>query len=256
MSFKPRTPDPERKKIHAYIATPAYDGRVLTDYAVSLAESTQLATMHGIQTTASVMGNGAFIELARNTFVQLFLKTDCTHLFFIDADLRWDAKAYVGLLVSDLPICAAIYPKREDPEKYPVHWMNNEDGTIKMAGSWIVCDRVPTGFLCIERSVIEAMVEEARVIKCKTDFSETQPFLFETYINENDAFVGEDFAFSEKYVKKYGRGIPVYPDFDFTHGGRWKGNFHNWLNKIADEAIADGTAEFVPAKDDDTSVAA
>lgn len=114
MAFKKRTQDP--KRIHAYVATPAYDGRVLTDYTISLAESVQFATLHGIQTTAAVMGNGAFIELARNTFLQLFLATDCTHLFFIDADLRWDAKAYAGMLTSGHPICAGIYPKRQDPE--------------------------------------------------------------------------------------------------------------------------------------------
>jgi hypothetical protein len=233
MAFKPRTT--EKKRIHAYIATPAYDGRVLTDYAISLAESAQLGVLNGIQTTAAVMGNGAFIELARNTFVQLFLKTDCTHLFFIDADIRWEARAYVGLLTSGRPICAGVYPKREDPEKYPCHWMHEEDGTIKMDGHWIMCDRVPTGFLCIERKVVEEMVADAKVIKCKTEIADTQPYLFETYVNADDDFVGEDFAFSEKYVRKYGAGIPVYPDFDFTHGVRWKGNMHNYLNRLADE---------------------
>lgn len=234
MAFKPRKT--ESKHIHAYVATPAYDGRVLTDYAISLAESIQYATQHGIQTTAAVMGNGAFIELARNTFVQLFLKTDCTHLFFIDADLRWPAKAYAGLLAADLPISAGVYPKRQDPHEFPCHWMNNADGTILLREHWVMCDRVPTGFLCIRRDVVEAMVAECETIRAKTEVSETQPYLFETYVNENKDFVGEDFAFCAKYVKKYGEGIPVFPDFDFTHGVRWKGNFHNYLNQLAEGA--------------------
>ncbi len=66
----------------AFIATPAYNGQVDTDYAVSLAETCQAATIADIGILANVMGNGAFIELARNTFVKLFLETDCTHLFF------------------------------------------------------------------------------------------------------------------------------------------------------------------------------
>jgi len=243
MAFKKRETTEPAKRIHAYVATPAYDGRVLTDYAISLAESIQHATLHGIQTTAAVMGNGAFIELARNTFVQLFLKTDCTHLFFIDADLRWEARAYSGLLASGLPICAGVYPKRQDPEEFPCHWMNNEDGTIQMAESWVVCDRVPTGFLCIERRIVEEMVKDCRMIGAKTEVSETQPYLFETYINERSDFVGEDFAFCAKYVEKYGRGIPVYPDFNFTHGVRWKGNMHEWLNKLAETAQAKQAAE-------------
>lgn len=234
MAFKKR--EPETKRIHAYVATPAYNGNVTTDYAISIAESIQFATLHGIQTTAAVMGNGAFIELARNTFVQLFLQTDCTHLFFIDADLRWSPKGYAGLLASGHPICAGIYPKRQDPEEYPCHWMNNPDGTLLVDEGWVMMDRVPTGFLCIERRVIEEMVADAKVIKCKTHIGETQPYLFETYVNENADFVGEDFAFCAKYVAKYGKGIHVYPDLDFTHDKWWSGNLHNWLNKMAETA--------------------
>lgn len=114
--------------------------------------------------------------------------------------------------------------------------MNNEDGTIMIDNGWIMCDRVPTGFLCIERKVIEEMVAEATTIKCKTHLGDTQPYVFETYVNENSDFVGEDFAFCAKYVKKYGKGIHVYPDLDFTHDKRWTGNLHNWLNKLAENA--------------------
>jgi hypothetical protein len=58
--------------------------------------------------------------------------------------------------------------------------------------------------------------------------------LFYTYINENKALVGEDFAFCEDYCKKYQKLIPVYPDLDFTHGERFKGNFHQHLNRLTE----------------------
>jgi hypothetical protein len=228
----------EKKHIHAFIATPAYDGRVLTDFAVSIAETCQVATMCGIQITATIMGNGAFIDLARNTFVRMFLDTDCTHLFFIDADLKWEPRAFVALVTADLPVCAGAYPKRSSPEEYPVHLaVDAEGGMIQDDRGWIMCDRVPTGFLCIERSVIEKMVAVAPVIKSATELD--QPRLFYTYINEESRFVGEDFAWCRDYCKQFDAYIPVWPDFDFTHGVTHKGNWHQFLTMMAED-ISEG----------------
>ena len=137
----------EKFAIRAYVATPAYDGKVHTDYAVSLAESSMTAVSQGIHVTAAVLGNGAFIDLARNNFVKMFLDTDCTHLFFIDADLKWEARAFIGLLSSGRPICAGVYRRRQEPESYPCRYIEDEEGGIQpVDGGWIRCDRVPTGF--------------------------------------------------------------------------------------------------------------
>ena len=173
MAFKQRpipTKIVERPKepIRAFVATPAYDGRVLTDYAVSISESSLLAPLFGIHVTCSIMGNGAFIDIARNTFVKLFLESDCSHLFFIDADLKWEARAFISLLQANLPICAGVYPKRQSPEEFPVRFITKNDiPWVTKSGDpdsgpadsgWVQCERVPGGFLCIRRDVIEMMV--------------------------------------------------------------------------------------------------
>ena len=221
--------------IHAYVATPAYNGKVDTDYAIALAESCQMATINGIKVTAAVMGNGAFIDLARCTFAAMFLKTDCTHLFFIDADLRWEPRAFVGLLTSGRPIVAGAYRKREEPESYPLRFIEENNGIQPVDGGWIKCDRVATGFLCIERRVIEEMAKDVRWIKQTGEFFSEVPRLFYTDIIDDDRFIGEDFAFCDLYTKKYGEPIHVWPDMDFTHGG-YACNWHNFLNGMAEEA--------------------
>ena len=147
------------KPIHAFVATPAYDGRVYTDYALSLAQSCQIATAEGIMVTCGLMANGAFIDLARNDFVTRFLaKENATHLFFIDADLKWESSAFIALLKADLPICAGAYRRRQEKEDYPVRYYAAPDGGIMVEGGWIMANRVPAGFLCIRRDVIEKMV--------------------------------------------------------------------------------------------------
>lgn len=229
MAFKPRST--ERKRIHAYVATPAYDGKVHSEFALSLAQAMQAATVHGINVTASVMGNGAFIDLARNAYVRMFLQTDCTHLFFIDSDLEFEPRAFCGLLTAGKPVAAGVYRRRQEPEDYPVRWVNHPtEGGLWVEDEWLMCDRVPTGFLCIERSVIEEMSRDAITLNLPGPNEQGTPRLFYTKITEDNAFMGEDFAWCEDYKKKYNRPIAVWPDFDFKHGG-YKCNFYSWLWK-------------------------
>lgn len=238
MAFKKREfPKPPRDghifNTRVFVATPAYDGRVLTDYAMSIAESCLVGPVNGIFIMASVMGNGAFIDIARNHFVRMFLESDSTHLFFIDADLRWEPRAFVELVKANKPVCAAAYRKRQEPEEYPIRYIPNEDGTIQTRDGWIMADRVATGFLCIRRDVIEKMVELGQWIKVGND--PECPRLFYTKYEDDGRFIGEDFAFCDDYVRIFKEPIWVWPDFDFTHGGRYQGNFHQWLLKKSAE---------------------
>jgi hypothetical protein len=229
MAFKHKQ-QPKKKPIHVWIGTPAYDGKVQTDFAMALAETCQLATAFGIRVTVCILRNMAFIDMARNHLARLFLETDATHLFFIDSDLEFEPRALLSLAMAERPICAGVYPKRQDPEEFPVRFAYNEDETLKVDDKgWVLCEGVPTGFLCIERRVIEEMSKDARVIKSHID--PPTPQLFHMFVNENDMYVGEDYAFCRDYVNKYHEYIPVWPDFDFTHGERWKGNLHQYLLK-------------------------
>ena len=237
------------QQIFAFVATPAYDGRVYTDYTLSLADSVAMSchaaqlgiTELPIKTHVGIMGNGAFIEISRNTFVKMFLDTKCTHLFFIDGDLRWEPRAFCGLLAANKPIAAGMYRRRQEPENYPVVLQPHPEtgGPWIVDGGWIQCKRVPTGFLCIRRDVVEEMAKEARVVAQPNtpDFPEL-PWLFGTKFDAEGRFVGEDFTFCDAYIEKYKEYIPVWADFDFTHAG-FKCNFLEFLNKpdMADGAI-------------------
>lgn len=88
--------------------------------------------------------------------------------------------------------------------------------------------RVATGFLCIHRSVVEAMAEKAD--KIKVAGQSPIPKLFYTRIDEENRFVGEDFCWCDDYLEQYGEQIWVWPDFDFVHGG-YKCNYQKWLSK-------------------------
>lgn len=232
----------KKPSIRPYVATPAYDGKVDSDYALSLAQATMTAAAMGIPTTVGIIGNGAFIDLARNNFVSMFLETDCTHLFFIDADLKFESRAYIGLLASGRPVCAGIYRRRQKNEEYPVKYVEAPEGGIQVKDSgWVECWRVPTGFLCIERRIIEEMVRDAKMIKQYG--SRGVPQLFYTQLTSDNLYMGEDFSWCDDYVKKYNKPIDVWPDYDFTHGG-YECNWHNFMNEQM-ENFQGGHAEVV-----------
>jgi hypothetical protein len=246
MAFKKREhPKPPKEghlfDIRVFVATPAYDGRVLTDYAMSLAESCLVAPVNGVFVMASVMGNGAFIDIARNHFVRMFLESDSTHLFFIDADLRWEPRAFIELAKANKPICAGAYRKRQDPEEYPIRYVPDAEGNVQTKDGWVMADRVATGFLCIRRDVIERMVEERPSLMVGNDPECPKLFYekFEANSDGSERMVGEDFAFCDDYLRIFGEPIPVWPDFNFIHGARYKGNFHEWLLKKSAESAGD-----------------
>lgn len=221
---------PER--VHVYIATPAYDGKVDCDYSQSLAEAAFCSPLYQVNMTAGVMGNGAFIDLARNIFVKMFLEQEqfktCTHLFFIDSDLKFEPRAFIGLVKAGLPICAGVYRRRQEPEDYPAKWQPHpEMGGLWVEDGWLMCNRVPTGFLCIRRDVIEEMAADAEQMNIHGQDGPV-PRLFYTKLDEENRFVGEDFSFCDDYVARYKKYIPVWTDFDFVHGG-YKCNFHKYL---------------------------
>lgn len=259
MAFKNKQ---DLKPLHVYICTPAYNGQVDSDYSQSLAETSFCCPMYNIQITAGVIGNVGFIELARNMFVKKFLEEyrECTHLMFIDGDLKFESRAFVGLVRSGLPICAGLYRRRQEHEDYPAKYAENpEGGGLWFVNDWLQCERVPTGFLCIRRDVLEEMAAEAPCMEV-ADQKGGVPWLFDLKKEEvksdrpiaktyGDAqrmlkegiepagcfrLIGEDYTFCDKYTAKYGKPIPVWSNFEFVHHG-FKGNFWTYLNRKKDE---------------------
>lgn len=227
-----------------FVATPAYDGKVDTDYAMSLAQCSMHAVHQKIGVLSQVMGNGAFIEMARNVFVKNFLQTDCDMLFFIDADLKWESRAFVGLIQSGRDVCAGAYRKRQEPEEYPLHYIEDDDepGLRPEQGGWILCDRVATGFLCIKRHVLEAMSEAAPKVYIHEHGD--VPWVFSTRIKEDEngmRFMGEDYSWCDDYKEQFGEPIWVWPDFDFTHGGY----DCNWNDFILNQIKRGGAINFI-----------
>lgn len=250
--------------LRVHVATPAYDGKVEANFSQQLLMTGQLCTINMIECSSSVMGNGAFIEMARNIFVHQFLEDEelkrFTHFFFIDGDVGFEPRGVVGLIRSGLPVTCGVYPRRNAGKKlsFPAHFLpmpgtggnTGKIGRLQMNGGWLKMARVPTGFLCIKREVLEEMSRRAiarefpydredhpGAVKLN-DIDNPVPWLFYTKFDEEGRFTGEDYAWSDDYMALYDAGVfdePLWcwPDFDFVHGGV-EGNYLHFIKEQVD----------------------
>jgi hypothetical protein len=73
----------------------------------SILYAQRLATELG---TGLAIGMGQPVTLMRNKLVRQFLKSDCTHLFFIDDDVVPPSGAIARLMAVNRPVATGLYP--------------------------------------------------------------------------------------------------------------------------------------------------
>jgi FkbM family methyltransferase len=151
-------------------------------------------------------GSGDGVARTRNILTTQFLKSDCTHLLFIDCDLIFSAEHIVKLLEANQPIIGGFYPKKQQG---PLEWVINTltphlprrpDGLqpVKFIG---------TGFLCIERSVFERMIEKYPEIKFREDYGRREisydlwPMgVYHAKPGDEGRYLSEDWYFCQRWL--------------------------------------------------------
>jgi hypothetical protein len=157
-----------------------YGGMCTGFYTQSLLVMQQVFQQNGIEAALSFVFNESLITRARNSLTHQFLKTDCTHLLFIDSDLRFDAHGVLKMVQAEKDVICGIYPKKE------INW-NSVSEAVKNnvpvdqlkhhTGSWVLnlanydaSATIPisepfeiwaagTGMMLIKREVFEKLKE-------------------------------------------------------------------------------------------------
>lgn len=108
----------ELKKCKLFVATPCYGGNCNASYAKSMIELGILCQQYGINLFVYYLSNESLVQRARNYCADEFMRSDCTHLMFIDSDIGFNAKNVIDLLglclynKTDYNIIGAPYPKK------------------------------------------------------------------------------------------------------------------------------------------------
>ena len=99
------------------IATPMYGGQCTGMYTRSSVELVSMLTRMGIPHVPYYLFNESLITRARNYCADVFVRSDCTHMIFIDSDIGFNPNDVIALLAmqsddSDYDIIGAPYPKK------------------------------------------------------------------------------------------------------------------------------------------------
>jgi len=163
------------------VATPMYGGMCTGPYVFSLLWLRGVLEAEKIDMHYSFIMNEALIQRARNNQVHMFLKTECTHLLFIDADIRFNGPDVISMLKADKDIICGLYPlKHIDwsrvhqaanngvPADQLVHNSTNVVANLLTPQTTVTVEEgVPyevkdagTGFMLIKRRVFEELSDK------------------------------------------------------------------------------------------------
>jgi hypothetical protein len=108
----------ELKKNKLLVATPMYGGMAHGMYVKACLDLQGLMTRYGVEVKFSFLFNESLVTRARNYLVDEFLRSDCTHLLFIDSDVHYNPQDVVAMMALDKDVIGGPYPKKA------INWNN------------------------------------------------------------------------------------------------------------------------------------
>ena len=213
---------------HFFIATPMYGGMCTGAYTQSLLALVGYFSARGHQVSCAFMFNESLITRARNNMTHQFLQSQCTHMLWIDADIKFRPEDAYRMFEADKDVIGGIYPKKE------INWQQvreavgrGQENLANFTGSFVVnlVDNRPnvvvrqdqpcevaalgTGFLMVKRKVYEKL--KKRTPQFANDMSSIKPgeliyAFFDTPIDgESRRFLSEDYHFCHEWRRAGGK---------------------------------------------------
>lgn len=245
------------KNFKVFVATPMYGGMAHGMYVKSCLDLQGLLSRYGVEVKFSFLFNESLITRARNYLVDEFLRSDCTHLLFIDSDIHYNPQDVVALLALDKDVIGGPYPKksinwnnvvtaaRNNPDLSPGELENLVGeyvfNVVKGTKKFTVTEplevlEIGTGFMMIKREVFDKMSEAYPLIKYKPDHIGQANFdgsryihaYFDTVIDSensitgggSDRYLSEDYMFCQMW-RKIGGQIYLCPWMKTQHIGTY-----------------------------------
>lgn len=246
----------ELRKRKIMIATPMYGGQATGIYTKACTDLVKACANYGVEINFFYLFNESLITRARNYLVDEFIRSDHTHMVFIDSDIGFDATDVLALVAladekEDREIVCGPYPKKaiswekikravdkgfadENPnvlERFVGDYVfNPANGAneIRLDQPVEVLEG-GTGFMCITRSAFEKYAKAYPEFMYKPDHVRTKNFdgsreimaYFDCIIDpESKRYLSEDYMFCQ-WSRKAGIKVWLCPWMNLTHMGSY-----------------------------------
>lgn len=198
-----------------FIAIPAHDGRLNIKTSFALCQFMVEAARLGIKVYLSDLSNCSIITMARNALVNEFLKTDATELLFIDSDVVVNPDAILRLMAQsgDKDVTAGAYPRRAKDKKFFTDVYYNSTGDVEFENSLMRVERVGTGFMLVQRHVIETLIKNHPEWTYENTMTGEQMSAVFDFKIVDGKYVGEDYLFCDRVRAE---GFKVYIDVEIS----------------------------------------
>lgn len=205
------------------ICTPCKDGRVDINYALSLTASCQILTGAGVSHKISAASTSS-IDNCRSVLAGIFLKSDCTHLLFIDDDMAWASDLPLRLINENVDIVGVPYRKKKEALEYTVRHPPLV-ASLEDRPWMVMVDAIGMGMTLVKRSVFEKLSDLVPEYYVGDNEQEDIPyrlfFRHEIVVDKDGKpkYESEDFHFC-RLAAMAGIEIFAYVDEDVPHIGR------------------------------------
>jgi hypothetical protein len=239
-----------------FVGAPMFGGNCAGMFCKSTNDLSSLCAKYGIKVNFYYLFNESLVQRARNYVVDEFLRSECTHLMFIDSDIGFNANDVLTLLGIQVThpekydILTGPYPKKSiawekvkaavekgkgdnpfDLANYAADYVFNP---VKNATSFRIDEPVEiseggTGFMLIPRSVFAKYKEAYPELSYKPDHVRTANFdgsreihaYFDCAIDpETKRYLSEDYFFCWN-ARKTGIKVHMCPWMELQHVGSY-----------------------------------
>jgi len=266
MEIKVKVEDLKKHKL--FVATPMYGGVAHGMYMKACLDLQGILTKYETEVRFSFLFNESLITRARNYLVDEFLRSECTHMLFIDSDVHFNPQDVIALLALDKDVIGGPYPKkainwpnvahaaRNHPDLKPQELENLVGdyvfNVVKGTQQFSVNEplevmEIGTGYMMIKRDVFRRMEEAYPQLRYRPDHVGQAHFdgtryihaFFDTIIDTvdsatgggSDRYLSEDYMFCQLW-RKIGGEIYLCPWMRTQHIGTYA--FTGNMPKIAE----------------------
>jgi hypothetical protein len=280
MSNKIEVTVEELRQYSLFIATPMYGAQCAGSYTKASTDLAMMCAANGITVKFYYLFNESLVQRARNYCVDEFLRSECTHMVFIDSDIGFNAKDILAMLAVNISdpenynIVTGPYPKKtiawekvsraakegradKDPfelENYTADYVMNPvkgQATFNVGEPMEVAE-AGTGFMLIPRETFTKWKEAHPEMEYKPDHVRTENFDGKTMIHAyfdciidpvTKRYLSEDYFFCRK-ARDIGLRIWTCPWMQLQHIGAYvfKGSMAH-IGSLGAPLTADKTSQ-------------